>query len=184
MIQNFFFWKRILCVCVYINNFDRNNLSKSKIFRVSIVNHIKKSLNSFIFFELSKQSTFLSCMQSFLISIFCSTFPPKKNYLHQFYFLFFYFEIYPQLIQTIMDPSNEDNLSHAQPEQRTYLSLLHLYQLTLTGSTRPKSSKVPQSRNKDTQRGGSPPHPSTHDVRQAFQVGLNKISQAETREIV
>jgi len=54
--------------------------------------------------------------------------------------------------------------------------------------SRPKSSKITKPSQNQRDRNNnrpdtSPQEPSIHDVRQAFQVGLNKIANAQTREI-
>jgi len=77
-------------------------------------------------------------------------------------------------------------------EQRNLFTYCKGSDNILLGPGRPKSSKLTKPSNPreksqpTTLRGGSPPQegPSAHDVRQAFQIGLNKISQNQTREIV
>ncbi len=88
-----------------------------------------------------------------------------------------------------MDPSNEEQeIIPTSNDQSTFLGFLRVSN-PLKGATRPKSSKVPKAsnnqRDKSNNRAGSPPQDtSIHDVRQAFQVGLNKIANSQTREIV
>jgi len=93
-----------------------------------------------------------------------------------------------------MDPQPDEVklLNTDQHEQRIPIFRPNCSEVILLDSTRPKSSKLtklPNTRDKSQPAGTrarSPPEegPSIHDVRRAFQVGLNKISQSQTREIV